>query len=73
MEEYSKDRILDDQHWQFEDYYQRVEAKVWKQLLLNDDDRIIMNGRLRKLNGKNLGFRVIEISKEPLSNGNHKL
>ena len=66
MEGYNKDEILDDGHWQREDYNQRVEAKVWKQLLLNGDDQIIMNGNIRKLNGKNLGFGVIEISKEDL-------
>jgi hypothetical protein len=66
MGEYSKERILDDQHWRREDYFQRVDAREWRQLLLNSDDQIIMNGRLRKLHGKNLGFRVIEISKEPL-------
>ena len=67
MKEYNKNKILDDGHWQREDYTQRVKAKVWKQFLLNSDDQMIMNGRIRKLNGKNLGFGVIEISKEPLS------
>jgi hypothetical protein len=64
MGEYSKDKILDGQHWQFYDYHQRVDSKVWRELLLNDDDKIIMNGRLHKLKGKRLGFGVVEISKE---------
>jgi hypothetical protein len=66
MEEYSKDKILDNGHWLRDDYCQRVDAKVWRQLLLNSDDQVIVNGRLRKLIGKNLGYRVVEISKESL-------
>jgi hypothetical protein len=56
-------------HWQFEDYHQRITTKQWKELLLNDQDKLIFKGRLRQLKAKNLGAGVIEISKEPL-NGN---
>ena len=63
---YDKNKILDEQHWQFEDYKQRIKASVWRELLLNSDDMLIHHGRLRNLIGKNLGFGVIEISKESL-------
>ena len=66
MDGYSKEKILDEQHWQFEDYAQRIKANVWKQLLLNDDDKIIHAGRIRNLKAKNLGYGVVEISKEQL-------
>jgi hypothetical protein len=69
MDGYSKEKILDDQHWQFEDYRQRIEASVWRQLLLNGDDRIIHAGRLRNLKAKKLGYGVVEIRKEGLPNG----
>jgi hypothetical protein len=59
----TKEQLLDDQHWQFEDYRQRITAKDWKALLLNDDDQIIFHGRMRPLVGKSLGFGVVEISK----------
>ena len=59
----NKEDILDDQHWRFKDYCQRIETKKWKALLLNDDDKIIFEGRLTKLIGKNLGHGIIEVSK----------
>ena len=64
MQDYDKNKILDEQHWQFEDYCQRIKASVWKQLLLNDDDKIIHGGRIRKLKAKNMGYGVVEISKD---------
>ena len=59
-----KINVLDEQHWKFQDYKQRITAKDWKELLLNDDDHINFNGRVTKLVAKNLGYGVIEISKQ---------
>ena len=56
--------IRDEQHWVYEDYKQRIKTKDWKDLLLNDNDRIIFHGKIRKLIGKNLGAGVYEISKK---------
>ena len=67
MDAYSKEKILDDAHWTFEDHIQRIPAKIWRQLLLNDDDQIIFRGRLRRFAARNMGYGVIEITKEPLS------
>lgn len=58
-----KEDILDPQHWIYKDYRQRIESKDWKALLMNDDDRIIFKGTVRKLIGKNLGYGVVEVYK----------
>ena len=60
----TKEEILDAQHWDFEDYKQRITTKEWKQLLLNDEDVLIFKGRVTKLVAKNLGHGVVEISKQ---------
>ena len=60
-----KEDILDEQHWKYADYRQRVKAKDWRELLLNDDDKIIFKGRVTPLVSKNLGCGVYEISKQP--------
>jgi len=59
-----KEDILDEQHWVYPDYRQRITAKKWKALLLNDDDRIIFHGRVTNLIGNSLGYGVVEVSKE---------
>jgi hypothetical protein len=53
-------------HWNMETYRQRMTTKEWKQVLLNEGDRIIFQGRLRQLKAKRLGAGVVEIYKEPL-------
>ena len=50
-------------HWVREDFTQRMTSKEWKEILLNKEDRITFQGRVRKLEGKNLGAGVYEISK----------
>ena len=59
----TKEEILDERHWAVTDYKQRIDKNDWRELLLNDDDKIIFHGKLIQLNGKNLGFGVIEVSK----------
>ena len=56
-------------HWTYEDFTQRVTSKEWKQILLNEQDKIIVAGRCRELVGKRLGAGVVEISKKPLKEG----
>jgi len=55
--------ILNDGHWVFEEYTQRVTTKEWKQILLSGGDKIIFRGHLVQLKGKNLGAGVVEIYK----------
>ena len=38
-------------------------SKEWKQILLDEDDKMIYRGRLTQLKSKNLGSGVVEISK----------
>ena len=55
--------ILDEQHWVMPDYRQRMMASDWKQLLLNNDDKVIFRGLITKLKAKNLGYGVVEVYK----------
>ena len=59
-----KEDILDVQHWKIADYRQRIKAEDWRKLLMNDDDKIIFQGRVIPLAAKNLGCGVYEISKQ---------
>ena len=55
--------ILDDAHWRDWDYKQRITTKQWRTLLLNNDDHIVFNGKIYRLEGKHLGVGVYEIYK----------
>ena len=61
-----KNTLLDDGHWHFENYVQRIASTQWRELLLQKDDYVICKGHIRKLVGKSLGVGVVEISKEPM-------
>ena len=58
--------MLNENHWAIEDYRQRMTAKEWKKELLEGNDKIFVNGRLRTLVSKRLGYGVVEVYKEPL-------
>ena len=60
---YDKMKVLNTGHWKSEGYIQRLSTKDWKRVLLNDDDQITFEGRVRRLRSKNIGFGVVEISK----------
>ena len=62
---YSKERILSDVHWKTEGFRQRITTRCWKLLLLNNDDKITFEGRVRDLVATKLGYGVVEISKKP--------
>ncbi|MCK4815454.1 hypothetical protein KA005_06775 [bacterium] len=57
----------DNRFWLREDHIQRLTCKEWKEVLLEYKDRIIVKGRVRQLVAKNLGYGVVEVSLEPLS------
>lgn len=61
---YDKSKILTKGHWESEAYAQRMTTRCWKLILLNNDDQITFEGRVRRLIGKNIGFGVVEVSKE---------
>jgi len=60
----NKEDILDEGHWLFKDYKQRILDKLWRELLLNNDDSIIFRGRVTQLIAKRLGYGVVEVTKE---------
>lgn len=57
---------ISDRHWIDENYKERMPAKTWKNMLLEEEDTLIFRGRLRKLKAKKLGYGVVEIYKAPL-------
>lgn len=57
---------LDKQHWQYKEHKQRMSTKEWKVFLLYSKDAIIYKGKITKLVAKNLGYGVVEVSKELL-------
>ena len=52
--------------WYFEKHKQRITAKQWRDVLLDNRDKIIKKGRVRTLIATNLGYGVVEVSLEPL-------
>jgi hypothetical protein len=39
----------------------RVRTKVWKHMLINEKDTIVIKGKVRRLIGKNIGAGVYEV------------
>ena len=54
-------------HWLSEDFKERMPAKQWKKMLLQREDKVNFEGKVRRLKAKNLGYGVVEIYKEPLA------
>lgn len=57
---------INDKHWLFEDYKERISTKDWKAMLWEERDTLIFNGNLRQFVAKKSGYGLVEISKEPL-------
>jgi len=49
-----------------EDYTFRCTARVWKEVLLSNKDKIIVKGCVRQLTAKNMGVGVYEVSMLPM-------
>ena len=60
---------LSNNHWTLEDYKERITTEQWKQILLNNDDRIMVKGQARQIQAKKLGYGVVEVSKVSLKSG----
>ena len=54
-------------HWLSEDFRERMTAKQWSKMLLERQDTVSFEGKVRRLKAKKLGFGVVEIYKEPLA------
>ena len=55
---------LSPNHWRLDQFVQRMPASAWKKVLLMGRDEIVFKGCVVKLKAKNIGFGVVEISKE---------
>lgn len=55
--------MRNEKHWTDEKYKQRMPVKDWKNILLNNNDKIIFHGKLRQLKAENLGSGIVEVSK----------
>ena len=55
--------ILSNGHWVIEGFAQRMTTREWKEVLLQDRDKIFFKGNARQLVAKRLGVGVVEISK----------
>lgn len=53
--------VLSKWHWIRPDYKQRMTTKEWKQILLDERDKIIIAGTLTQLVAKPLGCGVVEV------------
>lgn len=58
--------MLDNGHWQNEDFKQRMTATEWRRILLDGTDRLIFKGEIRQLETKRIGPCVYEVGKKPL-------
>ena len=60
------DELISKFHWLSEDFRERMPTKQWKKMLLERQDKVNFEGKVRRLKAKNLGYGVVEIYKEPL-------
>ena len=54
-------------HHMIEGYSERITTKEWKEILLNEEDKVVFHATVRRLVAKRLGYGVVEISKEALA------
>lgn len=52
---------LDNAHWMRRGHKQRMTCSQWREILLAEQDKIIVRGRVRTLVAKNLGAGVVEV------------
>lgn len=57
--------ILSTNFWTVRGFKQRLTNKQWRQVLLDKQDEIFVNGCLRQLIAKRLGAGVVEVSMKP--------
>jgi hypothetical protein len=55
---------LNQGHWVFADFRQRMTTKEWKQVLLAERDIILYRGNFCQLRAKKLGYGVVEVYKD---------
>ena len=58
------EKTLNPAHWELEKFSERMTAAEWKNILLDENDKIMVKGHLRQVVAKNLGYGVVEVSKQ---------
>ncbi len=58
--------LLNNAHWTNEHFRERITAKEWWEIVLDERDQIIFHGKYRKLIGKMVRPGVYEVFKKPL-------
>lgn len=53
--------ILNINHWKIKCFKQRITAKELKRLLLDKEDKVMINGRILNFKKRNLGAGIYEI------------
>ena len=51
--------VRNENHWRIENYKQLMTCKQWAEILLAEEDRIIVGGRMRQLKARNLVAGVV--------------
>ena len=59
---------IDNEFWRTPGYKQRMKSKEWAEILLANEDKGIIKGRIRTFVATKLGYGVVEISLKPLEN-----
>jgi hypothetical protein len=49
-----------------DDHSQRIRSTEWRDVLLENRDKICVRGNIRQLIAKNLGYGVVEVTVAPL-------
>jgi hypothetical protein len=56
---------LDNQHWQAEEYTQRITTKELQQMFLGKQEHIIFQGHMRNIGYRKVAPGIYEIFKKP--------
>jgi hypothetical protein len=60
---------IDPNFYKNDNHKQRMFEKDWGQILLNFNDKIMVRGHIRHLTAKKLGYGIVEVSMQPLHQG----
>jgi len=56
--------MLSNHHWTLPNFRQRMTKKQWRDILLNNQDKLIYRGGLCQLKADDLGAGVVEVYKD---------
>ena len=61
-----KEETLSRNHWNMEEYRERMTIKKWERILIDQGNAIMVDGKIRKLKVKKINLNIVEIYKESL-------